>query len=254
MSDDGPLPQIADDGRRPLDVYARPNDADGRMPEIAIIVGGVGIDPGGTQRAIADLPGEITLALAPYADDLDQVVADARAEGHELLMQIPLEPFSYPHVNPGPQTLTVDASANANRDRLHWLMARATNYVGVVNYMGARFTSETPSLKPVLDEIGGRGLLYVDDGSSPLSVASTVARGRAPFLQADLVLDADATPAAIDARLLQLQNIARKRGFAVATATAFPVTLDRLAAFAKSVAGRNLVLVPVSAVAGAGSP
>ena len=246
--DYGPLPRIGADGRRPLDAYARPSDADDRDARIAIVIGGVGIDADGTARAIADLPGAVTLALAPYGEDLDLTLAQARAAGHEILLQIPLEPYSYPQVDPGPQTLTTDAPAEDNLDRLHWLMSRATNYVGVVNYMGARFTSETPALAPILAEIGRRGLLYLDDGSSARSVAAVVAAGRAPFLQADLVLDAELSAAAIDARLRQLQAIARDRGYAIGSATAFAVTLDRVAAFARAIADQHLILVPVSAL------
>ncbi len=252
MTKDGPLPKIAADGRRPIDAYARPSDADPRDPRIAIIVGGVGLDPNSTEEAIADLPGEVTLALAPYGRTLGRTLADARTAGHEILLQIPLEPFGYPRVDPGPHTLTTDASAAKNRSRLHWLMSRITNYVGVVNYMGARFTSDTAAFTPVIEEIGRRGLLYLDDGSSARSVAATIAPGRAPFLRADLVLDVDVSAAAIDARLHQLQEIARERGYAIATATAFPVTIDRIAAFAKQAADHNTVLVPVSALVAPG--
>jgi uncharacterized protein len=114
--------------------------------------------------------------------------------------------------------------------------------------MGARFTSDTQSMTSLLDAVGQRGLLYLDDGSSPRSLAATVAHGHAPFLQADLVLDPDLTPAAIDARLDQLVAIARMRGYAVATASAFPATIDRIAAFAKTAAAKNVTLVPVSAL------
>ncbi len=252
MVEYGPLPMIAADGSRPLDVYARPSAADDRDVRVAIIVGGVGIDADGTARAISELPGSVTLALAPYGDDLDRTVAAARTAGHELLLQIPLEPYGYPRTDPGPHTLLSDASPEENRDSLHWLMSRATNYVGVVNYMGARFTSQTTPLAPVLDEIGKRGLLYLDDGSSARSVAATVGAGRVPFLRADLVLDADLTASAIDARLNDLRTIARKRGYAIATATAFPLTVERVAAFAAAAADRNIVLVPVSSLSAVG--
>ena len=99
---------------------------------------------------------------------------------------------------PARNTLTVDATAAKNIDRLHWLMSRVTNYVGVVNYMGARFTGETDAMTPVLAEVGHRGLLYLDDGSSARSQAVALA-GNTPVLRADVVLDADLTPAAIDA-------------------------------------------------------
>ena len=68
-------------------------------------------------QAIA-LPGPVTLALAPYGDHLKTTLAEARDAGHELLLQIPLEPFNYPRTDPGPQTLTVDAPAAENLDRI----------------------------------------------------------------------------------------------------------------------------------------
>ena len=241
----GPLPKTAVDGRRPLDVYARPSGDDGGA-RIAIVVGGVGIDPATTTNAITNLPGAVTLALAPYGNNLKQTLTDARAAGHELLLQIPLEPFGYPATNPGPHTLTVAAGDAANVDNLNWLLSRTTDYVGVVNYMGARFTTDTASMQTLVNTIGQRGLLYLDDGSSARSLAGTVAPGHAPFVQSDLVLDPDLTPAAIDARLDQLVAIARMRGYAVATASAFPATIDRIAAFAKTAAAKDVTLVPVS--------
>ncbi len=248
-SPDGPLPRIAADGTRPLDAYARPPDAARGAVRVAIVIGGVGIDADGTSQAIA-LPGPVTLALAPYGPDLKATMAHARAAGHELLLQIPLEPFNYPSTNPGPHTLTVNASAAENLDRLHWLMSRFTNYVGVVNYLGARFTGEADALAPVLADVGKRGLLYLDDGSSARSQAVALA-GNTPVLRADVVLDADLTPAAIDQRLDQLRAIARQRGYAIATGSAFSVTIDRVAAFAKAAADRGIAIVPLSSLVAA---
>ncbi len=245
----GPLPRIAADGTRPLDAYARPPEAASGAARVAIVIGGVGIDADGSSQAIA-LPGPVTLALAPYGSDLKATMADARAAGHELLLQIPLEPFNYPSTDPGPHTLTVDAPAAENIDRLHWLMSRFTNYVGVVNYLGARFTGEADALTPVLSEVGHRGLLYLDDGSSARSQAVALA-GNTPVLRADMVLDADLTPAAIDEKLNQLRAIARQRGYAIATGSAFSVTIDRVAAFAKAAADRGIAVVPLSSLVAA---
>ena len=53
-------------------------------------------------------------------------------------MQVPLEPFDYPNVNPGRNTLTVDGDARRKTSKsLHWALSRTTNYTGVMNYMGA---------------------------------------------------------------------------------------------------------------------
>jgi hypothetical protein len=232
-----------------MDAYARPLDAqtaDGGR-RIAIVVGGIGIAADGSEAAV-ELPGAVTLAFAPYGKNLAAMLARARASGHEILLQLPLEPYGYPGNDPGPHTLTVGASAEENIDRLHWLMSRITTYVGVTNYLGARFTSEETALAPLLDEIGGRGLLYLDDGSSGMSKADRQAKGKAPFARADFVLDAVTEAAAIDAKLAQVEAIARQRGYAIATATAFPVTIERIAEFVKSATERGFEIVPLTAL------
>ena len=248
-SANGPLPRVAAGGKRPLDAYARPNQANPQNMRIAIVVGGLGIDAAAPRNAIASLPGDVTLAFAPYDQKMAADVASARAAGHELLLQIPLEPFNYPKIDPGPNTLTAEASPVENQGRLRWFLGRMTNYVGVVNYLGARFTASEGALAPVMQEIASRGLLYLDDGSSARSQAAAIAGTSTPFLRADVVLDADLDPTAIDDRLSQLQAIARQRGYAIATASAFPVTVDRVANFIKIAAGKGIVIVPVSSLA-----
>ena len=126
-------------------------------------------------------------------------------------------------------------------------LGRMAGYVGVVNYLGARFTADQQAMEPVLRELASRGLLYLDDGSSPRS-ATELAAGRAPFLRADAVLDASLTSDAIDAALANLVSIAKARGFAIATATAFPLSVKEIADFASSAAGKGVVLVPVTAL------
>jgi polysaccharide deacetylase 2 family uncharacterized protein YibQ len=253
LAEDGPyglLPRVAPDGLRPMDAYARPLDpqAGESSRRIAIVVGGIGIAEDGSDAALDELPGAVTLAFAPYGRNLAEMLARARSAGHEILLQLPLEPYGYPGNDPGPHTLTVGASAEENIDRLHWLMSRITTYVGVTNYLGARFTSEETALAPLLDEIAGRGLLYLDDGSSGMSKADRLAKGKAPFARADVILDAVTEAAAIDEKLAQVEAIARERGYAIATATAFPVTVARIAEFAKAAAERGFEIVPLTAL------
>lgn len=244
----GLLPRIGEDGTRPMQAYARPVEVASGMKRVAIVIGGIGIAAEGTTAALGGLPGEVTLAFAPYGNALPRTVASARAAGHEILLQVPLEPYGYPQVDPGPHTLTTKASAAENLDSLHWLMGRLTTYVGAVNYMGARFSGEPAAMTRLLNELGKRGLLYLDDGSSPRRGDTPVPPGAAPMLRADVVLDADTTPSAIDARLDELAAIARERGSAIATGSAFPTTVDRVAAFARAAADRGIVLVPITAL------
>ena len=246
----GPLPRVAADGRRPADIYARPVPGFiGAAPKIALVVGDLGLSQTGTQQALADLPPEVTLAFAPYGASLDRWTAKAREDGHELLLQVPLEPFDYPDNDPGENTLLVGKDARQNIENLHRVMGRLTTYVGVVNYMGARFTAEAAALDPMMEEIALRGLLYLDDGSSPRSVAAEAAgRFKTTFAKADLTIDTVPTPREIAGRLAQLEQIARTRGLAVGVASARPATLKALSGWVSGLDGRGITLVPITAV------
>ena len=247
----GMIPKIAADGVRPAEAYARPVKPDrAGGPRIAIVIGGLGIGANATSEALAKLPGPVTFAFAPYGTDLERWVTRARGEGHEVLLQVGMEPFDYPDNDPGPQTLLTSVSAEQNIERLAWFMSRFQGYVGITNLMGARFTATDQAFAPVLREIAKRGLIYVDDGSSPRSLASQVSgASNAAFAKTDIALDAVPSSAEIDAALARLEAAARSRGVAVGTASALPVSIDRIAQWAKAAEARGITLVPVSAVA-----
>ncbi len=249
QSEMGPLPVRAADGRRPFDVYARPWSG-GRGAKVAIVIGGLGLSQTGTQSAIARLPAEVTLAFAPQGNSLPRWMREARRAGHEIVMQLPLEPFDYPRVNPGRNTLTIAASNEENLDNLRWALSRTTNYTGVMNYMGARFSADEAKFGPIIAEIGERGLLYLDDGSSARSLAPVLAgANKAPFAAADTVLDSERDRANILKKLDEVEATARAKGSAIATGSAFETTVDAVATWVAEAKRRGIEVVPVSALA-----
>jgi uncharacterized protein len=246
----GQVPRVSVDGARPLVAYARPvaeNPANPKMPRIALVVTGLGIGSSNTAEALK-LPGQISLAFASYGTDLERIASRARGEGHEILLQLPMEPFDYPDNDPGPQTLLTSLAPEQNIDRMHWLMSRFQGYVGVANYMGSRFTASDAAFAPMLREVAKRGLMYLDDGSSPRSLAGQIAGANGlPFAKANIVLDSVPTPNEIDRALLRLETMARDSGLAVGVATALPVSIARIAKWAKTAESRGFLLVPISA-------
>lgn len=244
----GFLPKVGANGEKPLLAYSRPvSGSAASKSRIALIIGGLGINKTTTQRTLSELPEEVTLAFAPYADGLLDWMARSRNRGHELLMQLPLEPFDYPNNDPGPRTLLVESQWNDNEDKLHWLLSRMTNYVGVINYLGARYSASPDALGSLFSELRNRGLMYVDDGSTPLSRAGEVAFDRKlPFAQSSLVIDSVLTEEDIDARLLELEGLARDKGTVIGVASAFPITIDRLVRWAKDADRRGVKLIPIS--------
>jgi uncharacterized protein len=249
----GAIPKIGPDGVRPSQRYARPRDLSANKkdsPLISIVIGGLGISASGTADAFAKLPATVTFALAPYSPDIEKLAERARAEQHELLLQIPMEPFDYPDNDPGPQTLLTSLTAEQNIDRLHWLMSRFQGYVGLMNYMGARFSASEQGLAPVLRDASHRGLIYIDDGSSTRSLAGQLAGSQnLPFAKADVVLDTIPTPIEIDRALARLEMKARDSGAAVGFSTAQPAAIARIAEWAKKVESRGIFLVPITMVA-----
>ncbi|MGD9913797.1 MAG: divergent polysaccharide deacetylase family protein [Rhizobiaceae bacterium] len=248
-SADGPLPIRAADGRRPFDVYARPWSGK-RGARIAIVIGGLGVSQTGSQKAVERLPAEVTLAFASGGNSLGRWMQAARQRGHEVVMQIPLEPFDYPEVNPGRNTLTTDASGDENVSRLEWALGRITNYTGVMNYMGARFTADPDAMGAMMAELGRRGLAYYDDGSSSRSVAADLAaRNGVPYAAGDGAIDAVRDRGDILKKLDELERVARAQGFAVGTGSAFDVTIDTVASWVSEAKKRGIEIVPISAVA-----
>ncbi len=248
----GPLPKIAVDGVRPADAFAQPiSPIPGKpdAPRIALIIAGLGVSAKSTTDAIGRLPGPVTLAFIPYGSDSAQV-ARARAASHEILLQVPMEPFDYPDNDPGPQTLLTSLAPEQNTERLHWLMSRFQGYVGLIDMMGARFTASEQAFAPVLRETAQRGLIFVDDGMNPRSVAGRIAgANNLPFARADVVLDSVPTPEEIDRALARLEATARERHVAVGIASALPVSIAHIAKWAKSAASRGFLLVPITDVA-----
>lgn len=246
---DGPLPVIGRDGRQPWRVYARPFEDQELRPRIALVVASLGLSDAATQAAIQKLPGAVTLSFMPYANNLQAHIAAARAAGHEVLLQLPMEPENYPRSDPGPQALMTSLGDAENLERLDWLLSRASGYVGAVNYLGSRFTAKQESLRPVLAALKKRGLLFLDSKSGGRSIGPQLGRELdMPFAVNDRFIDNEASSAAIDGRLAELEAIARDGGTAVGIGFPYPVTIERVAAWAAGLPSRGFVLAPVSAV------
>ena len=244
----GMIPVVAD-GLKPFTVYAAEADRAkaAKMPVVAVVVAGLGVGAAKTADAIMKLPPAVTLAFTPYGADPTKLAERARAQRHEILLQVPMEPFDYPDNDPGPQTLLSTLGAEQNLDRLLWHFSRFQGYAGIANFMGARFVVSDNVMQPIVREAAKRGLGYFDDGSAPRSVAASLAAGQAmPFAKADLTIDAVPTPLEIDRALAKLETIARERGTAVGVASALPISIERLSAWSKALEARGILLVPLT--------
>jgi polysaccharide deacetylase 2 family uncharacterized protein YibQ len=237
----GPLPIIAQDGRTPAEVYARPFKPNGR-PKVALVIGGLGLNANATRRAIETLRPEITLSFSVYSEGLQGWIDMARARGHEVLLETPMEPVDYPDNDPGPYTLMAAAQPPETVKRLEWILSRATGYFGLTNYLGSRFLATDSAYTAFASSVRGRGLAFVDDGSAARR-GGGMARATA-----ERVIDDKLSGGAIDQQLSALEAGALQRGQALGSGFAYPVTLEKVAQWANEVETRGFQLAPVSSM------
>lgn len=254
----GLLPKIGPGGLKAMNIYARPLPVAARpkagMPKIAVVFGGVGLADAASLKAIQTLPEEITLGFAPYGKALETHVQEARSAGHEILLQVPMESFVDSAPNSAPDTLLTTEDEATNLAHLRSLMGRMTGYIGVMNYQGGRFTADAAALGPVLREVSARGLLMLDDGSSPRSLIGALAmRMGLSALRGNIMIDGQPQKDAINQELAKLEAQALSHGAAIGIANGYPVAIDIIADWARGLQARGIALVPLSAMAGTGA-
>ena len=237
----GLLPIIGSGGKTPSEAYARPFSSNGR-PKVGLVIGGLGLNATATRQAIENLPPEITLSFVPYSDGLQGWIDLARQNGHEVLLEAPMEPVDYPDNDPGPYTLMAQAQGQETVKKLEWLLSRATGYFGVTNYLGSRFVGSDSAMTAFTGALRGRGLAFIDDGSAARR------GGGLPRASADRIVDDQLSVEAIDQQLLSLEAGALQHGQALGSGFAYPVTLTQVAQWAQSVESRGYQLAPASAL------
>jgi hypothetical protein len=167
----------------------------------------------------------------------------ARQRGHEVLLEAPMEPLDYPDNDPGAYTLLANGAPPENVKKLESVMSRAVGYFGMTNYLGSRFLTSDGGYQTFAAALRGRGLAFVDDGSAALRRDGGVARG-----SAERVIDDQLNQAAIDQQLLALEAGALQRGSALGAGFAYPVTLEKVAQWSRSLDQRGFQLAPASAL------
>jgi polysaccharide deacetylase 2 family uncharacterized protein YibQ len=238
-----PAPPAA--GTAPWLRYAVPAPRVGGRPMVVVIIDDLGVDRRRAEQVVK-LPGPLTLSFMTYATDLARLTGEARRHGHELMVHVPMQPMAA-SIDAGPQALTVGLSAEEIRRRLDWALSRFDGYIGINNHMGSRFTADPAAMAVVMAELRRRGLAFVDSVTTDRSVAARLARDYGvPVASRDIFLDNDQSVALVQAQLAKLEARARRTGFAIAIGHPHDTTIAALNGWLPTLAGKGLVLVPVS--------
>ncbi|MEQ1930845.1 MAG: divergent polysaccharide deacetylase family protein [Parvularculaceae bacterium] len=220
-------------------------------PKVIIVFDDMGLD-----RAVFDdimrLPGPLTLAFLPYGNESRAMAREARAQGHAVLLHLPMEPAGA--ADPGPLSLKSWMSDAELEAMLDANLAALDGYVGVNNHMGSRLTRDEDAMETVLAALKERGLFFLDSLTTGQSVASKAgAAAGATVFTRDVFIDAEKGEAKARAQLALVERIAAETGFAVAIAHPRPDTLKAIGPWLASAPARGLSLATVEALPGLNS-
>jgi polysaccharide deacetylase 2 family uncharacterized protein YibQ len=217
---------------------------------IAILLRGVGRDDNTSSEAVTKLPSAISLAFMPYNGGAQQWATKARELGHEVIVQLPLEPSDYPINNPGPETLLSSSAADENLSRMKTVLGRFDGYTGVTNFLGGKILQSKTALRPILENLKSQGLIYVGEGNGSHAIVKGLAAELGlRYGNADVIIDAQPSPAAIKKALERLVALARKDGTAIGLGYASRPTMEQVRAWSETLAAEGVTLVPVGALA-----
>jgi polysaccharide deacetylase 2 family uncharacterized protein YibQ len=218
-------------------------------PRVAVIVDNLGarrdvFDP------LRDIRRPLTVAILPGLPLSEWTAREAAQAGMEVILDLPMEPYRFPEVDPGPGALLMAMGPQELQAQVGAHLASVPGAVGVTNHMGSRMTEDRARMRPVLEVLAGRRLFLVDGLASNLSVAYDEAKAlglRAGRRQ--IVVDHAAGEAGDRVRWDEVAWWAERRGEVIVIAHGHPLTARLLREYVPRWEARGMRLVPVSQLA-----
>lgn len=204
------------------------------VPRIAIMVSGLGDDDTLSLLAASLLPPEISFALSPYGKHLQVAAAAARANGHEMLLVLPM---------PG---LIAKAPVAQNQAMLDWSLSKIQGYIGVTDAygpaMGGGFMGDKAATAWLMSNLAHHGLFFID--GNPVADQPQFAWGRS----ADVVIDAGQPDNETSQMALLVTEAEAQHAALGILIDPTPEALQAVADWSKSLVNQDIQLVPVSAL------
>ena len=218
-------------------------------PRVAVIVDDLGarrdvFDP------LRDIRRPLTVAILPGLPLSQWTAREAAQAGMEVILDLPMEPYRFPEVDPGPGALLMAMGPQELQAQVGAHLASVPGAVGVTNHMGSRMTEDRARMRTVLEVLAGRRLFLVDGLASNLSVAYDEAKAlglRAGRRQ--IVVDHAAGEAGDRVRWDEVAWWAERRGEVIVIAHGHPLTARLLREYVPRWEARGMRLVPVSQLA-----
>jgi polysaccharide deacetylase 2 family uncharacterized protein YibQ len=204
------------------------------------------------------MPPGTTLVFVPETPNLDRWIQRARERGLEVLLLLRVQ-NPRGDQEPGMPSVQVGLAPDENLRRLRAVLAKATGYVGVA-LLASPVREDAATLRPLLTEIGDRGLLVLEferwNGKSQVHAMSrelgipysTDIDKPIAWIDRFKVTESETTAADVDRGLEAIETHVRSARFGLGWSLARPLVLDRILAWAPGARARGILFAPVTGV------
>ena len=218
-----------------------------QLPLVAIIIDDLGYDKK-IAKKLSQLNGGITFSILPHSPFQESIARLAHDNGLGTMLHLPMEPFEYPAVNPGPGTLLTTMTADQLIRQLEKNLAAVPYIKGVNNHMGSKMTAESGQMYQIFSILKKRNLYFIDSRTSGKTLCKPSARlFQIPFAQRDVFLDHAQDPDFIRRQIKELIRIAQRNGQAVGIGHPHSITYEVLREMMPELQ-KKVKLVPASEI------
>ncbi len=216
-----------------------------KNPMIAIVVDDMGVDMIRSNKMLG-IPDIYTFSFLTYAPNLQSQINFAKTKGKEVMLHVPMEALNNIY-DYGPEVLSTKHSRSENLELLNTMLNRVSGYIGINNHMGSKFTSDLPLLSGVIEELSKKGLMFLDSKTIASSKADEIVEHiKLPYASRDIFIDDSNKIEDIKKSLISLENIAKKRGYAIAICHPRDNTIKVLQDWLPTLKEKGITSVPLS--------
>ncbi len=213
---------------------------------LALVIDDIGMSVGQLQPFL-DLDADLSFAIIPETRQAVRCLELIRANGHEALLHLPMEPFQHTNLLP-PGSITTDLSDAEITRRVEKDLDELPGVRGVNNHMGSKATQDERVMSRVLSAVQSRGLFFLDSKTMPDTVVGTVAHRLAVphAARSGEFLDDGGVTRRARSILLALGREAVREGSAIAIGHPHPGTARAIAQALPELKAMGVRIVPVS--------
>ena len=183
-----------------------------RTGNIAIVIDDFTDDP--IAAHFCAIPQSLTFSILPRVSQAHTLAERMRANGHEVLIHLPIEPKGGASL--GGNAILVGLDDEEIRRRVRRALQNVPHARGLNNHMGSKATADKRVMRLVLSELKDRNLLFLDSRATASSVAYQLAVDMdIKAFNRDLFIDEIADVPTIRDKLWELAAVAAQSGQAI---------------------------------------